>query len=83
MRTSQEHAIELRGRRVEYRVVSSRSARKLRVRVGPRGVEVIQPNGRSGLDVESFLVERAPWVLNQLRRAEHLRAFTLIIWSRI
>ncbi len=73
MRILQEHAIELDGRRVEYRVVSSRSARKLRMRVGPHGVEVIQPTGRTGLEVESFLVERAPWLLDQLRRAERLR----------
>lgn len=74
MLTPREHVIELRGRRVDYRVVSSRLARKLRVRVGPNGVEVIQPNGRADSEVESFLVERAHWVLNQLRRVEQFRS---------
>ena len=77
MRTSQQHSIELDGRRVEYHVVSSSSARKLRVRVGPHGVQVIQPLDRSKADVELFLVNRAPWVLNQLRRAERLRGVRL------
>ncbi len=74
MITGQEHAIELEGRRVAYRIVPSRSARKLRVRVGPHAVEVLQPAGRTLSDVESFLVERAHWVLEQVRRAERLRA---------
>jgi predicted metal-dependent hydrolase len=72
MRTSKGHVIELDGRRVEYLVVPSRDAQRLRVRVGPHGVEVIQPSGRTGSDVESFLVARAPWVLDQLRRVERL-----------
>lgn len=72
MRVSQEHAIELRGRRVDYRVVSSRSARKLRVRVGPHGVEVVQPAKRSSEDVCAFLGTNAAWILEQLRRVERL-----------
>lgn len=74
MQTAKELSIQLQGRCVNYRVVLSRSARKLRVRVGPRGVEVIQPTGRSASDVESFLIERAQWVLDELKRAEQLQA---------
>jgi hypothetical protein len=73
MRNTQEHAIELDGRRVEYRIVPARATRRLRVRVGLHGVEVIQPAGRTHSDVESFLMAQAPWVLDQLRRAERLR----------
>lgn len=74
MRTAHAYTIDLDGRRVEYRLVSSRTARRLLVRVGPSGVEVIQPTGRTGVDVESFLVARTPWVLDQLQRVERLRA---------
>lgn len=74
MRTLQEHTIELDGRRVPYRAIVSRPAQKLRVRVGPNGVEVTRPSDRSDAEVESFLIERAPWVLEQLRRVDRLRA---------
>jgi len=74
MRTAHAYTIDLDGRRVEYRLVSSRTARRLLVRVGPNGVEVIQPTGRTGVDVESFLVARSSWVLDQLQRVERLRA---------
>jgi len=74
MRISQEHSIELQGRVIEYRVVLSRFARRLRVRVGPHGVEVTQPSGRTASEVELFLVQRARWILDQMRRAERLRA---------
>ena len=33
----------LAGREIEYRVIRSKAARKLLVRVGPNGVEVLQP----------------------------------------
>ena len=68
-----QHTLELGGRRVAYSVVVSRSARSLRVRVGPHGVQVIQPPGRSKAEVESFLTERRVWLLSQLKRVEHLR----------
>lgn len=73
MRASQAHTIELGGCHVEYREVASRSARKLRLRVGPQGVEVVRPSGRSASEVKAFLAERAPWVLDQMQRAERLR----------
>lgn len=72
--TTQERGVELCGRRVLYRLVTSRAAKRLRVRVGLRGVEVIRPAGRTVSDAHSFLVEHGPWVLDQLRRARRLRA---------
>ncbi len=58
---------------VEYRIVESIAARSLRVRVGPGGVEVVHPVGRSGEDAAKFLVANSKWVLDQLARAERLR----------
>ena len=43
MQASTQHRIRLGGRCVDYRLVRSKAARKLRVRVGPDGVEVVQP----------------------------------------
>jgi len=58
---------------VDYRLVRSKAARKLRVRVGPDGVEVVHPVDRSGEEVSKFLVANGSWILNQLVRAERLR----------
>jgi predicted metal-dependent hydrolase len=73
MKTATQHHLRLRGRRVDYRVVQSTAARKLRVRVGPSGVEVVQPAARNGEDVSAFLNRNEDWILDQLRRVERLR----------
>lgn len=58
---------------VEYRVVRSRAARVLRVRVGPNGVEVVQPAARNGEELSAFLARNGDWIIKQLDRAEQLR----------
>src|SRR5438128_3539521 len=73
MKAATQHHVRLGGRRVEYRVVRSTAARKLRVRVGPSGVEVVQPAARSGEDVSAFLNRHEDWILDQLGRIERLR----------
>lgn len=73
MRPSTQHRIRLGGRMVDYRLVRSKTARKLRVRVGPDGVEVVHPVGRNGEEVSDFLVANESWILDQLARAEQLR----------
>src|SRR3990172_7701382 len=73
MKASTQHQIQLGGRRVDYRVVRSRAARKLRLRVGPNGVEVVQPAARNGEDVSAFLDRNEAWILDQLQRVERLR----------
>jgi predicted metal-dependent hydrolase len=73
MRAAILSQIELAGRRIEYRIVASRSARKLRVRVGLNGVEVVQPPNRTSADVIAFLEESGEWIADQLRRTERLR----------
>ncbi len=64
--------IRLRGSRVRYRVTRSQGAQKLRVRVGPNGIEVVLPKARDCDDVPAFLQRNAAWILEQLRRVERL-----------
>jgi predicted metal-dependent hydrolase len=74
MNAATKHQIRLGGRRVEYRVLHSRGARKLRVRVGPNGVDVVRPSGRNGDHVSTFLHRNEAWILDQLQRVERLRS---------
>jgi predicted metal-dependent hydrolase len=73
MKSSTHHRIQLGSRLVDYRVVHSKAARKLRVRVGPDGVEVIQPVSRNVQEVPEFLAANGRWIVEQLDRAEGLR----------
>ncbi len=73
MKEATYHEIRLGGRRIEYRVVRSKTAQKLRLRVGPDGVEIVQPAGRDGDHVAAFLGQNETWILNQLQRVEGLR----------
>jgi predicted metal-dependent hydrolase len=75
MQTSTQHRVRLGERVVDYRLVRSKAARKLRVRVGPGGVEVVHPTSRNGDEVAEFLVANRGWILDQLARAERLRRF--------
>ena len=72
MQSSTQHKIWLDGRVVNYRLVRSKTARKLRVRVGPNGVEVVHPTTRNGEEVSQFLSANGHWILDQLERAERL-----------
>ena len=74
MKAATQHQIRLGGRHVDYRVVRSKTARKLRVRVGPNGVEVVQPVARNAEDVSAFLDRNEVWILDQLQRVERLRS---------
>ena len=75
MRTSTQHCIRLGKRVIDYRLVRSKAARKLRVRVGPGGVEVVHPTSRNGDEVPEFLLANERWVLEQLDRVEGLQSF--------
>jgi hypothetical protein len=65
--------IELSGHKLEYRLVVSKSARYLRVRVGVNGIEVVQPQSGEGKDVDAFLRENEKWLIDQLKRIERFR----------
>src|SRR2546427_6743759 len=73
MKSATQHHIRLGGRRVAYRVVRSRTARKLRLRVGPNGVEVVRPAARKSNEVAAFMDRNAIWILAQLKRVKRLR----------
>lgn len=73
MQPSTQHRIQLGGRLVDYRIVHSKAARKLRILVGPSGVEVVQPEARNAEEVKGFLAANGGWILDQLDRAQRLR----------
>jgi predicted metal-dependent hydrolase len=77
MRVGNHYQIDLDGLRVEYRLLSSRSTRKLRVRVGIDGIEVMRPFNRTDDDVSTFLDQNKRWILDQLKRVERLRSIRL------
>ncbi len=58
----------LAGREVTYTVTVSPKATKARIRVGPRGVEVIVPQSATPGRASELLVEQSAWVLRQLDR---------------
>jgi hypothetical protein len=65
-------SIQLAGRQVDYRLIHSKAAKTLRVRVGPAGVEVVQPAARKAGEVEAFLHANDEWIIAQLERVERL-----------
>ena len=74
MKAITQQRIVLRDTAVDYHVVVSRAARQTRIRVGPGGVEVVQPASASAGDVSAFLRRNESWVLAQLDRVASLRA---------
>jgi len=61
-------------RKVEYRLRCSKTAQKLRVRIGLDGVEVIQPIGRDAQELDAFLETNHDWIINQLERIDQMRS---------
>lgn len=70
MKAARLHSIDLCGQKVDFRLVNSRSARKLRVRVGIAGVEVVHPPMREGQEVDAFLRSNEVWIVKQLEWIE-------------
>src|SRR5687767_299542 len=83
VKVSQHRRIRIGNRGVSYRLSSSRSASKLRVRVGPNGVEVIRPTARKDADVSAFLRASGPWIVHQLERVKRLHGIRRPFKSRI
>jgi predicted metal-dependent hydrolase len=71
-RAPQHHWIFLGKKRVQYVLLPSRTAKKLRVRVGPHGVQVVRPTTRPDDDIPPFLRRNEDWLLRELDRAETL-----------
>jgi len=59
---------------LDYRLVRSKAARKLRVRVGLAGVEVVQPEARDTGEIEEFLLAHGERIIGQLERIERFRS---------
>ena len=74
MRASTQRRIVLHENSIDYDVVVSKTARQSRLRVGPGGVEVIQPVGVGEEAAATFLRRNENWVLAQLERMSSLRA---------
>jgi predicted metal-dependent hydrolase len=67
-------SINLGGRKLDYQLVQSKAARKLRVSIGLNGVEVVQPEARKNSEVEEFLLANVTWITSQLDRIERFRS---------
>jgi predicted metal-dependent hydrolase len=74
MKAATLDSINLSGRKVDYRLVRSSAARKLRVRVGLAGVEVVQPGASEAEEIKAFLRSHGAWILGQLERVERFRS---------
>lgn len=69
MGAGQQSTIMLGGQTVEYRLVPSRAARRLRIKVRPDGIEVVLPEGRTGKEALAFVAANEEWAIEQLDRA--------------
>jgi predicted metal-dependent hydrolase len=67
-------ALVLDGQAVPCRLVPSKAARKLRIRVRPDEVEVVLPEGREPHEAVAFLEANHAWVIGQLSRARRLQS---------
>ena len=70
----EQKTIYLGDQKLAYRLVQSTSAKRLRLRVGVRGIEVIQPRARSEEEAREFLRANEDWVLSQWQRIASFRA---------
>ena len=68
------HHILLNGEDVEYRLVHSQAAKKLRIKVRLDGIDVVVPENRANQEAIAFVTENRDWVIEQLERARTLRA---------
>lgn len=63
----------LNGQDVEYRLVHSQAAKKLRIKVRPDGIDVVVPEDRDNKEAIVFVIKNRDWVIEQLERAKTLR----------
>ena len=63
----------LGGRKLPYRIITSKRARRLRLSVTSQEVTVTLPVGVKPGDAEKFLQQNAQWLLHQLERAAKTR----------
>lgn len=73
-RAADPQHILLDGQDVLWRLVRSPAAKKLRIKVGPDGVQVVLPEGRDSREAVSFLADNRDWVFEQMARVRQLHA---------
>jgi len=61
------------GAAVELRTIASKAGKHLRLRVGPRGVELVRPTGKTDGEVAAFLDANSRWLAEQVERVERMR----------
>lgn len=64
----------LDGQEVEWRLVRSSAAKKLRIKVGLDGIKVVLPEGRDSSEAAAFVADNRDWVAEQLERTHKLLA---------
>lgn len=74
MKATTLESIDLGGRKLDFRLIHSPGARRLKVRVGLAGVEVMQPREREVEEIKAFLFSHGEWILSQLKRVDQLRS---------
>jgi predicted metal-dependent hydrolase len=74
VRIAESHSILLEGQEVEWRLVRSPTAKKLRIKVGTDGVVVVLPQGRDDREASVFVSNQRAWVAAQLKRISQLHA---------
>src|ERR1700722_4229295 len=73
IRAAERHRLLLDGQEVEWRLVRSARAKKLRIKVGPVGVVVVLPKGRDDREASAFVNNPRAWVAEQLARVRQLQ----------
>jgi predicted metal-dependent hydrolase len=73
-RTYAPQRLLLNGLEVEWRLVHSPSAKKLRIKVGPNGIQVVLPEGRDSREAHAFITNNRAWVIEQFERTRKLLA---------
>lgn len=68
-----QNTIQLGGQSVAYTVRRTKTGKRLRIQVNPKGVEVILPRQAAESQAASFLHENAGWVLEQMAFVERMQ----------
>ncbi len=74
IRKAEPYRLLLDGQEVEWRLVRSPRAKKLRIKVGLGGIVVVLPEGRDDRDATAFISNQRAWVAEQLARVRQLHA---------
>lgn len=73
IRTAEPHRFLLDGQEIEWRLLRSQTAKKLRIKVGLDGVVVVLPEARDARDALAFVSDQRAWVVEQLTRIRKLQ----------